>query len=422
MSGSANTHARLAPSASKCWTNCTAQPGYLASVQHLLPEEQDSPYAAEGTKAHDYAEELLLGLTDLDGIPEEFRKPVGFYVDHCTALAEGAITQIVEAQVPLFYSPDETGTCDFIAVQANLDGTTRWIIRDYKHGMGVPVDAVENTQLAIYAFSFINQAFKSKIAGVPKPQITDTVDIGIVQPRYHGDDPIKTWQLTVEELVTFCEPIRDAAAGIRNGDEGEFKPGDEVCRWCRAKAICPARREWMVAPLLDELPAAEETLATLPTLDRKEAKLPVEERLAIRGEHTADTERLVAVWNNRKAITAWLDDIDEYLTQLAHQGRPAAGTKLVIGRGGNRTWADEEAADKLLKGKLKQLERYNFKLISPAQAAEILNLENQSSRFKNLFDKLVTRSEGKPVLAHESDKREAVAAAVDSLPDEVDDL
>jgi hypothetical protein len=386
-------------------------------VQHLLPEEVDSPYAAEGTQAHDYAEEILLGLADLDGIPEEFRHPVGFYVDHCNEISEGAITRIVEAQVPLFYSPEEYGTCDFIAALPN-----HWIIRDYKHGMGVPVEATENTQLAIYAMSFLNGAFKGTIAGVPKPELTDIVDLGIVQPRYRGEEPIKTWQLTVEELTHFCEPIKDAAAGIRNGDEGEFAPGDEVCRWCRAKAICPARREWIAAPLLADLPDAEGELAALPTLDRKENKLPVEERLAIRGEDTADTERLVAVWNNRKAITGWLNDIEEYLTLLAHQGRPAAGTKLVIGRGGNRTWADEEAADKLLKGKLKQLERYNLKLISPTQAAEVLNLENQSSRFKNLFDKLVTRSEGKPVLAPESDKREAVAAAVDSLPDEVDDL
>lgn len=424
MSGSANTHARLAPSSSKCWTNCTAQPGYVASVAHLLPEEVDSPYAAEGTQAHDYAEEILLGLTDIEGIPEAFRKPVGFYVDHCNAVAANAVTRIVEAVVPLFYSPEETGTCDFIAVVPMSDGRHRWIVRDYKHGVGVPVDAVENTQLAIYAMSFLNEAFAGRIGGVPKPTLLDPVDIGIVQPRYHGDDPIKVWETRVDELTEFTREIHNIAAGIRNGDEGVFEPGDEVCRWCKAKAICPARQQWIAAPLLADLPDAQDELAAIPTLAAKEKKLPVEERLSIMGEDTTNTDRLVAVWNNRKAISNWLDDIEEFLTSLAHQGRPVAGTKLVQGRAGNRAWADEEAADKLLKRLLKQEERYNFKLISPTQAAEAINLENKSKKFQNLFDKLVKRSDGRPVLAPESDKREAIAPAIDDLPDfdPVDDL
>jgi hypothetical protein len=256
--------------------------------------------------------------------------------------------------------------------------------------------------------------------------------VGIVQPRYRGDEPIKVWETRVDELTEFCKPIKDAALGIQNGDEGNFEPSEDACRWCRAKAICEARRQWIAAPLLSELPDlidAEESLISIPDLTSKEKKLPVEERLDLRlagasTRCTEDTDRLVKLWNNRKAITAWLDDIEEYLTSLAHQGHPVAGTKLVQGRQGNRAWADEEAADKLLRGKLKQDERYNFKLISPAQAAEVLNLENQSKKFQNLFDKLVSRSDGRPVLAPESDKREAISPAVDDLPtyDEVDDL
>lgn len=431
MSGSSNAHARLSPSSSKCWTECTAQPKYMKSVEHLLPVEEESIYATEGTQAHDYAEEILLGLADLESIPEEFRKPVGVYVDHCNSFAAGAVTTLVESKVPLFYSLEENGTCDFIAVHKLSDGRHKWIIRDYKHGMGVPVEATENTQLAIYAMSFLNAAFKGTLAGLPTPSQLDPVDIGIVQPRYRGGEPIKTWETRVDALTEFCKPIKDAAVGIQGGDEGDFAPSEDACRWCRAKAICEARRQWIAAPLMDELPGlddAEESLAAIPTLSAKEKKLPVDDRLALIGEGLFIDEhghdRLVKLWNNRKAITAWLDDIEEYLTSLAHQGRPVAGTKLVQGRQGNRSWADEEAADKLLKGKLKQEERYNFRLISPTQAAEVLNLENTSKKFQNLFDKLVTRSDGRPVLAAESDKREAISPAVDDLPtyDEVDDL
>lgn len=423
MSGSHNTHARLAPSASKCWTNCTAQPAYVASVAHLLPPEEDSPYAAEGTQAHDYAEEVLLGLSDIEGIPKEFRVPVGFYVDHCREVSAGALTQLVEVSVPLFYSEEDNGTCDFIAVVPQPDGSTTWVVRDYKHGAGVPVEAEQNTQLAIYAFSFLQQAFKGKIAGVPKPNPeTDMVDVGIVQPRYHGDDPIKVWQVALLDLIQFCEEIKTTAAGIQNGDPGDFAPGDEVCRWCRAKTICDARRKWVTEPLLAGLPdgsSIEETealLAETPELDKNEKKFPVVQRLDARGEDTDDKARLVAIWNNRKAITAWLDDIGEYLTQLALDGTPAPGTKLVMGRMGNRAWDDEEVADKLLSRKIKANERYTRRLINPTRAAEILNIETQSTKFKNKFDSLISRSEGKPTLAPASDKRESIGSPADSLP------
>ena len=39
---------------------------------------------------------------------------------------------------------------------------------------------------------------------------------------------------------------------------------------------------------------------------------------------------------------------------------------------------------------------------------------------KHRFESLITRSEPKKVLAHESDKRPAVDAAVDALPDLTD--
>jgi 16S rRNA G1207 methylase RsmC len=80
---------------------------------------------------------------------------------------------------------------------------------------------------------------------------------------------------------------------------------------------------------------------------------------------------------------------------------------------------DEDAADTFLKNqKLKEAERYTFKLKSPTQVEEILAEKLKSStRTANRFNELVSRSSAQKTLALASDKREAVAAVSEVMPD-----
>ena len=391
-SGSHNAHARLAPSSAKRWVHCTASVAYCEENEALL-REGDTRYADEGTVAHDFAEAVLSGRTAIADVPEDFRTHVGFYVDRCRSEAEGAVFTLVESKVPLFYDPDSTGTVDFAAVF--LD---RIVIRDLKYGAGVMVDATHNEQLAIYALSLIRSLESDGLISYDHDTL---VDIGIIQPRYRGEDPVRTWVVTLQELIDFMTPVYQAAQTIRSGGPTVFAPSEDACRWCKAKGFCEARRQWSLAPL------DEETLAKLPGLTKAETKLPAEQRVALRIPGDVD---LVALWANRKNITALLDDVEEFLRSTL-----PPGVKLVQGREGNRAWADEAAAEKLLATKLKLDERTTRKLISPTQAQELLENFLDNEKFAAKFNALIVRPEGKPTLALESDKRPALTNSFDAL-------
>ena len=119
-----------------------------------------------------------------------------------------------------------------------------------------------------------------------------------------------------------------------------------------------------------------------------------------------------------KAIKSFLADVEELLEARALAGNPVPGTKLVEGRASNRAWSDETAAEVFLRGQgLKHEERFSYKLISPTQAEKLIALKDKPKRTQSRFSELVSRSPGKPVLALADDKRPAISAAIDALPE-----
>lgn len=442
-SGSHNQHARLAPSDSHRWTNCTAAIAFCEANSHRLPKDTGSVYANEGTAAHEFAAAVLLGSISIEDVPEsgypefpdtDFRTPVKAYVDHCLSLIPEGVTPMVEINVPLFFDEHSKGTCDFGAVVPHGDGH-KVIIEDLKFGQGVAVSPQENSQLAIYGLSLVR--FLEDIYDLSP----DTpVHIGICQPRHREAEGQPAWELTLAELEDFCSDIdikaidvRTAAdrvreklpCGQRDISTGEileaapaavFCPGD-ACRWCSAKGFCDARLS-----ALDEGTPGDATmhdyLSLLPDLTKEEEKLPVEERIAaVSGPLTND--QLVALYRTEKTIRSFLSDVGEYLETMALEGRAVDGTKLVMGRAGNRDWANEAEADTFLTGqKLSADDRYTRKLISPTTAEKLLaDKLKKVKRTATRFDTLVTRSEPKKVLALADDKRDAVSASVDMLGD-----
>ncbi len=461
-SGSHNTHARLSPSDSKRWTNCTASIAFQEANGHRV-KDSGGIYADEGTQAHDWASNVLLGKTAPIEVPESFREPVLAYTHHCNSLVpHGELTNLqecldnvemgfdapehavfVEEQIPLFYQPEQTGTADFIAVTEG-----RVYVRDYKHGAGVLVSSQENTQLAIYAYSIIKHL-------APAYSFTDdtVVDIAIVQPRHREADGVPVWEITVADLRTFCEEIeyhaiqaRVAADRVREkiGSTGrdvsceeileaapgaKFAPseGDEgACRWCRCKAFCSKRLDAITEGMETPSMSASEMLASMPELTKPEQKMPVEERLGIISESTGSRgviltdEYLVTVAARAKALRSFLSDVEEYLETRLLAGEQIDGVKLVDGREGNREWANEEEAETFLKGQgLKQDERFDYKLKSPAKIEALLKDKIKgNTRTKNRFDQLIVRSPAKKKLTIDADSRPAVQPAVAMMPDE----
>jgi hypothetical protein len=215
------------------------------------------------------------------------------------------------------------------------------------------------------------------------------------------------------------EEILEAAPGLvfhpEEGDGGS-------CRWCKVKSFCGKR----LAASLDDLDTpvlnAEEMLAVMPDLDKKESKLPVDERVALTAERLGLTslgdDYLVRLYRAKKGITTFLDDIEEYLEARLLEGEEIEGTKLVAGREGNRAWANDEAADTFLAGQtISADDRYTRKVISPSAAEKLLKGKDLSKRAQTRFNELVTRSPARRVIALADDKRSAIKAPVSALPD-----
>jgi hypothetical protein len=402
-------HARLAPSAASRWTTCTASVSLIEENKDQLPPDSSS-YAEEGTLAHEWASNILNGLADLSEVPEEeqMQEAVGAFVNLAQRLTQPEDEVFIERAVPLFYSPEETGTVDFALISE-----TRLYVLDYKHGVGVDVQARNNKQLAIYTRSLVDDLEGSGLYEFPDGML---VTMGIVQPRsFHSpDEPVKLWVVTVAELKMFTDNIAQTAGDIalfrEHGKDFAgweeaiiFDPEAEgACQFCPAKGFCKARAEYLSNPMafnVFENLDPEET-------EQNEVALAVLEE----GYPLLTPEQVVAIVSRGKEFIKWVQDVMDSAQAALAAGQEIPGLKLVKGREGNRNWADETAAAKLVAKYIPAGDRFTKKLKSVAQVEKLLKPHEKefSTRFKNRFAELVTRGPAKDVLALAEDPREAV--------------
>ena len=394
---------------------------------------------------------------------------VGLYTSHCLSKVEGAkLTSIkacidekeasellgvdhvpadrvyiVEEQLSLFYQNEQTGTADFIGIIANGGVVERFIGLDLKAGAGVLYTSDQSTQLAIYMFSAIKL-----LEGVYQFGPETVVELAMFQPRHREGSEQKPWIITLADLATFCKEIEYAAIQARTGAERVREkigaPGRDVspeeileaapglrfapsegdggaCRWCRSSAFCPKRLSAALEDLDTPHLSAEDMLAAMPDLEKAETKLPVEERVTLTSERLGlsalGDDYLVTLYRRSKAITRFLDDVSDYLEGRLHDGEEVDGVKLVEGRSGNRAWVNEADADAYLRQKLTQSDRYKMSLKSPTEIEKLLADKLESTRAKNKFQSLVTRSSPKRVIALADDKRAAVGSPISAMPD-----
>ena len=286
-----------------------------------------------------------------------------------------------------------TGTSDVIIIDYDQEAIE---VIDLKYGMGVKVHAEDNEQMQMYALGALHE--HSLISDFSWATMV------IHQPRLNH---VSEWHITTAQLEQFCYKVRDAATITRNAeDEADAEyfadqyltPGEKQCRFCKAKATCPALR--------DEVSSTSGPATAADFADFVPAVLNVE---------TGDNYLSMAM-SKVDLVEAWCKSVRAETERRLKAGQTVEGWKLVEGRMGVRAWSDPAAAEEMFKKsfRLRDAEMYVQKLISPTAAEKLL--KGTPKRWKRA-EGLIQRSAGKPSVAPAADKRPAIAANVTTAED-----
>ena len=223
-------HAYLSASASHRWLACPPSAKLCAQE-----EDRGSPYAQQGTDAHELCQYLLekaLGKPARD--PTE---DLTYYDAEMQEAAEGYcafVMEQVEEAKKLCKDP-------LVCVEQILD-FSKWVehgfgtgdcvivsdrllhIIDFKYGLGVLVEAAKNSQLMCYALGAMDTF--GDLYDIER------IRLSICQPRRENLD---TWELTKEELLSWAEDVLAPTAKLAYEGKGDFCAG-EHCQFCKVKA------------------------------------------------------------------------------------------------------------------------------------------------------------------------------------------
>lgn len=430
-------HSKFSASAAHRWMRC---PGSV--VLSVGAPSRSSAYADEGTAAHVIfdrhvapgsppAADSIGSQVVVDGanweVTEEMAAAVQTAIVNAREMADGADFVLSERKVNYaghLNVPTEHGfgRLDLTAVVSSRGELQ---VHDYKHGRGEIVDASDvmrvtedgdhvigpNPQLALYALGVYEEI----------KDVTDieTVVLVIHQPR--ATSKPSEWRLPLEDLLAWGRNhARAAAMSVLNAEalkpvsldrtwqETFLRPGEKQCRWCSAKATCPALRDEALAPMVGSVATPDDFLARDPA--------PVT---------AGDTDEwLAAVMAKADMIEDWIKAIRAEVERRLLAGQGVPGYKIVQGKQGNRAWKDRGDAEAQLKAmRLKLEEMYDLSLISPTAAEKLVKAKVIGPRQWTKLQPLITRADGKPHVAPVSDPRPAVSVTpVEDHFDALEDL
>lgn len=367
-------HALLSPSSAHRWLVCTPS----ARLAEMLPEPKRKggfDHAKNGTTAHEYAEaqlkryykqitateynEAVRKVKDSEFYSDEFEEYVAQYVLYVRSQMGEATEPHFEMRVDYSqWVPHGFGTSDVILIE----GDTIHVI-DAKFGVMI-VDAQDNAQMRLYALGAYN-IFKAS-----HPNLKHVV-CTIVQPRVNN---ISTEEITVSELLNWAETVVKPQALKADKGEGEFVAGDH-CTFCKAKAQCRARSEFMQAAVADDF----------------------------RPPATLSDAELTKTFRRIPQIKAWLKDVEEYLLNQAVNGAPLPG--FTLGKTSTKRRIEDQ---ELAKIKLVDAGFDEDELFEPATLKSVAQLEKivGKEELKQLLGQLIVKPEGEHKLVEDKTKED----------------
>ncbi len=366
-------HAKLAPSAAERWGNC---PGSIAATAEY--ENTSSPYAVEGSRAHEVGDRCLTKGWDADKmigkkilgekVPADMAPFVQEYLDYVRAHETKSTEMRAEVRVDISHIvPECFGTLDATVIDFDLRICH---IFDLKYGKGIQVYAFENWQMMLYALGLLKE--------LEDLDEVDTFRLHIVQPRKVTPEP---WDISVVDLRKFGELMTERAE-LALTKSAPRVPGEKQCQWCDAKANCPALANFVEETIMGDFDDLDD----------------------IKVERLSDDDKK-KILDNKSLIQDFLGAVESSVYKVIDDGGKFPGYKIVLGKS-NRAWND--LAEKWLKRKLKDKAYSPAKLIGIGAAEKLLGKGNLFYKSKGEEVQVTHKPEGKPALVLESDPRPAV--------------
>ena len=375
-------HALLSASGANRWLACTPS----AKLEEQYGEKKSSPYAAEGTLAHELAElylrrDVLDNISDADFeakleeimanefFSDEMVEAVAQYIEYCEGQLVQARTENMFAEMEIEqrfdlteYVPESFGTGD-----CSIIGEPVLEIIDLKFGKGVPVYAEWNRQLMLYGLGALRK--------YDTMYWIETVRLTIVQPRINN---ISTFTISVEELKKWAETELKPLAQMAFEGKGELVAGDH-CKFCGVKNRC-----------------------------RKLYELQMEVAKHEFGEpELLSDDEIVDILRRAPRFIEWINSITAYAQDKAvNESKEWPGYKLVAGVS-RRKWADEDKALQAIYARVPELTEdqvLDTKLKSITAIEKLMG----KKRFNELLSDVTIKPEGKPTLVPMDDKRPAL--------------
>lgn len=405
-----NIHTKWSPSSSERRILC---PGSLAAeAKH---KDTDNLPAVIGSGAHALGEKILSqdDLYDLEFLTEDYlneevfvpmshgrKTPVKFDSDQVRTVADGYMVTVDHEMVNHIteyvahckaYIMNKGFTGEFgVEEKLSLDkvlpgnsGTADWYaivsstlhVDDLKYGKGVQVFAKGNTQGRCYAVGVF-----LKLSKVEKKKIKN-VAITIYQPRLGHID---TEVITIDELKTWTKDVLVPAYNLSQQPDAPRVPGTKQCQFCKHRHLCLELKAMVEHQMSESFPITTKGHKELPAI------IPMQ------------VAKLATIW--AKAVEAHAIERLE-AGEVVDDGEQKY--KLVHGRG-SRSWHDETKAQKVCRS----LKVFSKDFMSEPTFKSVAQVEKLvgKKKFTNFYT-LVNKKEGKPSIAPESDKRDAIGSA-----------
>jgi len=323
-------HSPIAPSSASVWGKpggCTGS----VSMQQRYPEDEAIGPAAEGTAAHEIADQLCVpanptekvsfkyfaGRAASNGVmfTEEMFDAAVVHFDSVRALVASDTAPVAGSETPLKMAsihPLAYGTCD---AWVYLPETKTLYIIDFKYGYGI-VEVFENYQLLLYVAGVLHE-LENRVGRIAGPRGSLKIVMRIVQPRaYHEDGPVRDWEIDAVDLLPYFETLK-RNAHIALSDAASVVSG-EHCEYCSGRHACKAAQR-----------------AALSCVDYVGKPTPLELDGDALGSEYALMKRAESAIKNR------LSGLEAQAEGLLRSGETVRGLSLGPGRGSTK-WTHEK--------------------------------------------------------------------------------